>query len=177
MDYANINKIDFSQDGVMSLKSASNKVYNVPLDKNGALFINWQGKFGDSFFHCSYLDVFNAFDDYSKGKDPIIETYMGKRVFKENALEFFKDKICIVGFTTAGLVDQKPVPIENRYPLVGLHANIIENIMNSDYFIPINYKSMILIICFVCLLAAVLVFVFPVVWSVITSILFSLFLS
>ena len=100
--------------------------------------MNWTGKFETTFYHCSYIDVLQAYDNIVNGKPGTITIQQADKTTEVDAQDFFKDKICMVGFTSAGLVDQKPVPVDNRYPLVGLHANLFENIAENNHFKKVN---------------------------------------
>ena len=44
-----------------------------------------------------------------------------------------KGKICIIGLTASGLYDIRPIPLEASYPVVGMNANIINNILKRDF--------------------------------------------
>jgi len=166
MDNYGVNKVSFPSKKIMSLTSADGKIYRIPVDERGQYIVNWSGMFGDVFYYCSYVDIFSAFEKYSKGETPILKVNCGDDILYKNASEFFKDKICIVGFTTAGLVDQKPVPVSNRYPLVGIHANLLENFAGRDFFVEIDpvYEYILISIALMC--AGVMVFIFPLFWSI-----------
>lgn len=105
----------------MLLKMPDNKSVKVPLDKNNQMIINWQGKWGKEFKHYSYIDVIKSYAAMREGKKPVLD------------LNEFKDKICIIGLTAAGLIDIKPIPIESAYPAVGVHAMVINSIIKDDF--------------------------------------------
>lgn len=167
MDANGIDRILFPERNTMRMVSREGEIYDVPVDEKGQYIVNWSGEFGDYFYYCSYIDIFSAFEKYSNGETPIIKVNSGNQVLFKDATEFFKDKICIVGFTTAGLVDQKPVPVSNRYPLVGIHANILENFTNRDFFTQLSLKYEYILIISALVFAGVMVFAFPLLWSII----------
>ncbi|MEW6534596.1 MAG: adenylate/guanylate cyclase domain-containing protein [Candidatus Auribacterota bacterium] len=139
MDYKNIVEVSAAlKKQELTLKSSDGTSYTIPVDANTGYFINWCGDFNDTFYHCSYIDVLNAFAAYTRGEQPVINVLHKKRYSNVDAMDFFKNAVCLVGFTTAGLVDQKPVTVSNRYPLVGVHANIIQNILHQNYFHEVN---------------------------------------
>jgi adenylate cyclase len=152
----NINSIEFPKRGFMHLIDNDGKVYRVPIDSNAQFSINWLGTFEKSLPSCSYIDVLTAFEAYSQNQTPEITIYTPEGTQLRNALEVFKDSFCIVGFTTAGLLDQKPVPVDNRYPLLGIHANVLDNIANGSHFINLRAWHEILLIFFIAGIATLL---------------------
>ncbi|MFC2140550.1 diguanylate cyclase, partial [Candidatus Auribacterota bacterium] len=103
------------------------KTIQIPLDKEGNILINWAGKWRETFKHVSYVDIILSSELIKQGKKPIIP------------LEQFKDKICIVGLTAAGLLEIKATPIEPSYPMVGLHENILNSSLTNSW---ISYGSL-----------------------------------
>lgn len=108
------------QKHLMILKIAD-KTTKVRLDDNNQLLINWQGRWGQAFNHFSYIDVIRSYALIKEGKKPIID------------LDKFRDKICIVGLTAAGLTDIKPIPIQNAYPAVGVNAMAVNSVITNDF--------------------------------------------
>lgn len=106
----------------------------VPLDEDNQLIINWQGKWGRAFRHYSYMDVITSYALLKEGKKPIID------------LNIFKGKVCIIGLTALGLMDIKPVPIENAYPAVGINGMVIANLLNNDFVYDAPKKVDILLL-------------------------------
>jgi diguanylate cyclase (GGDEF)-like protein len=106
----------------ISLKRADReKIENIPLDNKNRLIVNWLGRWGREFNHYSYIDVIKSYASIKEGQKPLID------------LNVFKDKICIIGLTAAGLIDIKPIPIENAYPAVGTNAMIISSILTENF--------------------------------------------
>ena len=138
MDNYDIEKVDFPEKGTIRFISKTGQNYVVPVDSKLQYFVNWTGPFETTFYHCSYIDVLQAYDNVVNGQPGKITIQHGEETLKADAETFFKNKICMVGFTSAGLVDQKPVPVDNRYPLVGLHANLFENIAENYHFREIS---------------------------------------
>jgi len=102
------------------LKTAKGDI-RVPLDENNQLILNWRNKWGKAFEHYSYIDIIKSYALIKKGEKPIVD------------LNGLKDKICIIGLTASGLIDIRPIPIENAYPAVGVHATVIESIFRNDF--------------------------------------------
>jgi len=112
------------------------KTMKIPLDDRNQFMINWKGAWGKEFKHFSYIEVIRSYGLIKKGQKPAID-------FNE-----FKDKICVIGLTVAGLTDIKPVPIENAYPAVGINATIINSIIKGDfiYNVPKRYNILIILL-------------------------------
>jgi diguanylate cyclase (GGDEF)-like protein len=115
----------------------------VPLDKDNQVIINWAGRWAKAFRHYSYIEVIRSYALLKEGKKPIVD------------LNVFKDKICIIGLTASGLIDIKPIPIENAYPAVGVNAMIINSILKNDFIYPASDMLNIFLIFFVVVLVTV----------------------
>ena len=101
----------------------------IPVDDRGQMLINFMGSY-QTFRYISFYDV------WAKRVPP----------------EFFDGKIVLVGASAAGLYDLRPVPFQNAFPGVEIHANILFNIMTQS-FIHQNSKLMsYVILALVCML-------------------------
>jgi adenylate cyclase len=87
-----------------------NIVFNIPIDKSGNVLINYLGTF-QTFRYVSYYDV----------------------LVQRIPAETFKGRIVLVGTSAAGLSDIRPVPFQDAFPGVEIHANIIHNILTQDF--------------------------------------------
>ena len=92
-----------------------------PVDKNGELLINWAGKWCDTFYHYSYIDILSSFRDAQSGQKPLISP------------QDIQGKICIIGLTATGQVDTKVNPLEPAYPGPGVHATVINSILTHHF--------------------------------------------
>jgi len=97
----------------------------IPSDNDGDIFINWVGRWKESFLHYSYLDVIKSYAETQSGRPPIIPP------------DKFKDKICVIGLTAIGLTDIKANPMEAAYPAVGVQTNIMNSILTQQFARPI----------------------------------------
>ena len=88
-------------------------VHRIPVDNNGAAYVPYRGLAG-SF---RYLPVHQVL---SRKIDPV----------------FLKDKIVLIGASAPGLLDLRSTPVQNIYPGVEVHANIISGILDDT----INHK-------------------------------------
>ena len=87
--------------------------YHIPVDRNGAVYVPYRGLEG-SFL---YLPVHQVL---TKKIDPAL----------------LKDKIVLFGASAPGLLDLRSTPVQNVYPGVEVHANIISGILDGT----INHK-------------------------------------
>ena len=82
--------------------------YRIPVDANGAVFVPYRGTQG-SFPYIPAHEVLSR---------------------KTNPLAL-KDKIVLVGTSAPGLLDLRSTPVQNIYPGVEVHANIISGILDE----------------------------------------------
>ena len=101
----------------------------IPIDKFGRYQVNYKGRYNvtesrRTFQHLSYKDV-------AAGE---ARTEQGK--------------IFILGSAAAALFDFVPVPSEENYPAVLIHATIIKNILEDDYVVTLkeNYQRIIVVL-------------------------------
>ncbi len=94
----------------------------IPIDETGALLLN-------------YRHVRSGFQlfDYSVFFEMVYRQLKGEDM---KGLPPLKGKIVLLGQTANGLADFGPTPLEPLTPLVLIHANVIENILNEDYARP-----------------------------------------
>lgn len=83
--------------------------YRIPVDHNGAVYVPYRGLAG-SFPYVSAYKILN------KSADPSI----------------LKDKIVLLGTSAPGLLDLRSTPVQNVYPGVEVHANIVSGILNDS---------------------------------------------
>lgn len=117
----------------------------VPVDKQGCVMVNWLGTWGRCFNHLPYYAVLELAQARRQlaGDAPATDLaaqYLKKR---EEALVrkltgMAKGKICIVGLTATGTHDLRPVPLQENYPMVGTHSNLIETILSQRFIVRQN---------------------------------------
>ncbi len=93
----------------------------VPLDDEGYFPVNFAGRWEKTFPHYSYFDILAAYLETASGVQPRLD------------LEKLRGKIGFVGLTSLGSHDTSPVPIQSVYPMVGLHANVLNSILKNDF--------------------------------------------
>ena len=96
-----------------ALESINLSNHRIPVDANGAVFVPYRGPQG-SF---TYVPAYKVL---SGQVDPAL----------------LRDKIVLVGTTAPGLLDLRSTPVQNTYPGVEVHANIISGILDDQ----INHK-------------------------------------
>ena len=99
--------VNYDANGVSDIQVGD---FNIPTDRYGRNIVNFRG--GEkSFLYISASDIIKG--DFDK---------------KE-----LEGKIAIIGTSAAGLLDLRATPFESIYPGVEVHANVIDNILTSDY--------------------------------------------
>jgi len=88
----------------------------IPTDAYGRLFINYRGG-AKSYHYISALDIYN----------------------NNFEAEDIKGSITLLGTSAAGLLDLRATPFESVYPGVEVHANAIDNLINSDIIASPSY--------------------------------------
>lgn len=63
-------------------------------------------------------------------------------------VDSYTGKIVLIGLTAVGTEDLNPVPLEPRYPVFGLHANMINMITNNNFIRQASPLIVVLIIFF-----------------------------
>ena len=123
----------------------------IPVDEKCCMLVNWQGRYGYSFKHLPYYyilrlqevreELLQAQLDAADNKDQLsaeglgaIESLKKSEVeLKEKLTSMVKDKICIVGLTATGTHDLRPIPLQENYPMVGIHSNLINTILTENF--------------------------------------------
>ena len=93
----------------------------VPLDDQGYLLINYAGIWEHTFRHYSYYQILYSQRQIYDNEKPLLD------------LSKLKGKICIVGHTATATYDANATPLEPIYPNVGIHANVLNSLLNRDF--------------------------------------------
>lgn len=115
----------------------------IPIDEHGFMIVNWAGQWQKGFRHYPFWEILASYQKVSKREKPLIP------------LEDFRDKICIIGLTATGLIDIKPIPLQPAYPIVGMHANIIDMILQKKFIREIKPPVNLIIIILLTILITV----------------------
>jgi len=145
------NDIDFYEDKIV-LRNArkpgekKGRTITIPVYENGTMLVNWAGTFMEpnTFVHRSFRRVYDDSVLYNilkkqENGEPLNSIEQAKiaplskadiaRIKKD--IEFFDGKLTLTGLTAADTHDLNPTPFHPRYPLVGMHANLINTIINQ----------------------------------------------
>ena len=90
----------------------------IPIDRHGNMIVNFIGPW-ERMHHYNFADILLASDD----RDEL-----------EIWTEELKGKIVIISDVSTGSTDIGPVPTDANFPLSGVHANVVHNILN-EYFL------------------------------------------
>ncbi len=117
----------------ITIAPAGKAALRIPIDAAGRMLISYQGTF-QTFRYISYYDV------------------LMQRVPPET----FQDKIILVGTSAAGLSDIRPVPFQDSFPGVEVHANVLYNILQHQFIEKQNLLHTVLTLVGLALLVALL---------------------
>lgn len=93
----------------------------VPVDRDGSLLLNLAGPWADSFPHYPIARILEAGSD-------------------EGLLAELRDEmegdLVVLSDVSSGGKDYGPVPLEEYYPLSGLHANAASSLLRGEFLLP-----------------------------------------
>ncbi|MFT5398536.1 MAG: adenylate cyclase [Planctomycetota bacterium] len=99
-----------SKDGkeYFALESLNLGEYRIPVDSNGAVFVPYRGV---------------------QGSFPYIPAH--EVLSRQTKTELLEGKVVLIGTSAPGLLDLRSTPVQNIYPGVEVHANIISGILDQ----------------------------------------------
>lgn len=89
----------------------------IPIDSKGNMIVNYVGQW-ESMDHYNFADILRASDDQDE-----FEIWTDE----------FNGKIVVISDVSTGSADIGPVPSDAEYPLSGVHANVIHNILTESF--------------------------------------------
>jgi adenylate cyclase len=101
----------------------------IPIDDQGNMVVNYIGPWG-RMDHYNFADILHASDD----RDEL-------QIWAEE----LKGKIIIVSDVSTGATDIGPVPTDANFPLSGVHASVIHNILTESFLRELSGREMLLI--------------------------------
>lgn len=108
----------------------------VPVDKDRSFAIRWS-RFMDDAHVMDFDRVLRAGLLRDNGEtDPHLEEFERR----------LRGKIVLIGYTAQGLLDLRPTPLASNSAGIEIHANAVENLINSDYNRIANRWLMLLVI-------------------------------
>ncbi len=108
-----IVNINYDENGIESIKVGNIKI---PTDRYGRVFVNYRGG-KKSYKYVSAVDIYN-------------------NNFKKSDIE---GKILLFGTSASGLLDLRSTPFSSTFPGVEIHANVLDNIINSNFISNPSY--------------------------------------
>ncbi len=119
--------INYSPAGINSISLDD---FTIPTDRFGRLVINFKNT-SKSYRYISAYKIFN-------------------NSFDKN---FLKDKIVLIGSSTSRFYDLRATPLDSTFSAIEIQANVIDNILNSDFLVrPNSIEIFDIIILFVMLM-------------------------
>jgi class 3 adenylate cyclase/CHASE2 domain-containing sensor protein len=101
----------------------------IPIDHHGNMIVNYIGPW-ERMDHYNFADILRASDDRDE-----LEIWG----------EELKGKIVIISDVSTGSTDIGPVPTDANFPLSGVHANVIHNILTESFLRALSEREMLLI--------------------------------
>lgn len=110
--------------GTVTLKNSSGKTWKIPINSRGEFAINYRRESG--FRGVSFISLFGALAQHNAH---------GTLIPPEADID---NKTLVIGQTATGLTDLGPTPLQSESPLVYVHLNAINNVLQHDYlrFVP-----------------------------------------
>ncbi len=106
-----VEKIDYNpQKRIVILQRKNGEAIPIPTTKRGQILINFAGPY-QSFRYVPFYDV----------------------LMKRIPLEYFKDRVVLIGTSLPGLYDLRVTPVQAAFPGVEINANIIHQILNRQF--------------------------------------------
>lgn len=126
--------------------------FAIPIDHRGRLIINYAGP-QMAYPHLPASELF-----HDRPKIKIMKTRYDQTVKKtilEEALvdraEFIKDRIFVLGATAIGVYDLRVTPLEENYPGVETHVNVLANLMSQNFLKTHPKEFLIMVLSLLCL--------------------------
>jgi len=147
MDLLSVQGVEFRRGSVVlkgALINGSLKDIVIPVDERCAMLVNWRGRWGESFKHLPYyaiLQLDSIREELNRRlaapenmhAEPLEYLQAAEKGLREQLTAMVEGKTCIVGLTATGTHDMRPIPLQENYPLVGTHANLIETIVSGEF--------------------------------------------
>ena len=105
-----VDRIDVVYDKDIGVSSLRLGDFTIPTDRHGRILVNFRGP-SHTFDYISAVDILDM-------------NISAKRV---------AGKFVMIGTSAAGLFDMRATPFDNVMPGVEIHANIIDNVLSSDF--------------------------------------------
>lgn len=96
----------------------------IPIDNHGQYLINFRQ--GEEYLRQAHMRTlsFYSHPQYAEQRE------------QAGLHHILPGAILLVGEMAAGTTDVQPIPLQPLYPLIGVHANVLDNILKDDYIRP-----------------------------------------
>ena len=145
----NIRKIDFNEKRSVVLLESEEQQIRVPVDSRIGMLIRYPGRF-KSFRYISFYDV----------------------LMKFIPVEYFKDRIILIGSSLPGLYDLRTTPLQSAYPGVEVNASILYQLLNQQFIYQLSDLSKFAFILLMGLIAGILLIFLRPLGSIILTVIF-----
>ncbi len=111
------------------------KVVHIPLYKGKFFYLDYPGKWTNSFNKVSFVDLVKIYQDI-KGKKPLTAS-------ARKLLEKIRGAMCVIGLTATGSYDLAPTPLEPSCPMVMTYGVVAQSLLENRFinrlssFIPL----------------------------------------
>lgn len=120
----------------ISILKEGEPISDIPISKAGELLINFSGP-QKMFPHVSVADILNDDPNLNYQQRQFDKT-SGKwieKTIRASKAEFLRGKILLFGATAIGIYDLRVTPFEENYPGLETHANILDNLIQNNFYI------------------------------------------
>ena len=120
--------------GILRLSNSADMVIReIPIDEQGRMYVNYYGTF-KTFKYYPYVGA----------KDPWNS-------------EYFKDKAVIVGASLPGLMDLRNTPVQETFPGVEIHTNVLHSLLEGEFVARTDRDTNFWALVIMCIVLGVLV--------------------
>lgn len=114
----------------------------IPIDARGMYLVNFRE--GESFLRRQPTIA------------PLVQETFRPQGFPDPATTF-RDKFVFIGEVIAGglATDVEPIPLQTRFPMVGVHANVLDNILRGDFLWRMPQWGQVALVALLALLVSI----------------------
>lgn len=116
---------------------------HIPIDRQGRLFLNFEGKFAD-FLNVPYVAIRHSGEVLQAQKKhllPANEKAAENLTKAEEVRNRLQNKVALIGLTFTGAGDSGPCGIHENVPYVFIHMTAVDNILRGSFMPVMNGKA------------------------------------
>ena len=133
MDFLDVPRdgLDYDfKEGILRLSNRKGEVIRkIPIDEQGRMFVNYFGMYR-TFQYIEYVYCMNP---------------------QWISPDFWEDKSAIVGSTLPGLMDLRNTPVQETFPGVEIHANVLHSLLEGEFVSRTDSASNFWVILIMCI--------------------------